>query len=139
MVPLLCTPSVVATNSSCSGTSTSRSRTQSLHHQTVLLLLRQHKSGSMQSRVLEKWLSHRVLLIHILARKPTKDCKQAPHKTQVFWVLTTIVVRTYPATICYKSTKQIATETPLWAGNDLASGNRKMAWRLSSDCSKCLG
>jgi len=98
------TASVMVTKISCSGRSTSRSRTQSLHHQTALLLLRQHKNGSTQSRVLEKWLFHRVLRIHIPATKRTEECKQAPRRTQVAYVSTTIVVRTCPATTCYKST-----------------------------------
>lgn len=126
---------VMVTKISCSGRSTSRSRTQRLHHQTALLLLRQHKNGSTPSRVLEKWLFHRVRRIHIPVTKHAKDSKQAPRKTQVVYVSTTIVVRTCPAATCYKSTWQIVTGTLLLAGNDSASGNPRMAWRPSSESS----
>ena len=45
------------TDYSCSGTSILPSRTQRPHHRTALLLLRQHKDGLTQLRVLERWLS----------------------------------------------------------------------------------
>ena len=123
----------VATNVLCSGTSTSRLRTQGPRRQMALLLLWQHKSGLMQLRVLEKWLSHRAPPILTLVTKPIKHCKGALPDPQMTLTLIKTVVPIYPAVIRYKGIKRMATKIPSWAGKDSASGNRKMGWRLSSE------